>query len=215
MTLEVDIRPAGFADARVGAHLAHISMGRLADFLLGLDLKEPTRAREVLEGLFMRKNNRFSYQFACVAEISDQVAGGHVVGLLLSYPGEILMRLAFPMAGHLLSIYGLPRMFRFLQHALPLAGIEEAKRDEYFIHIVAVLPEFQGRGVGTRLLSYAEDMARAGGLNKCSLNVEIGNTRARGLYERLGYRVAKTVRVRRLSQCTGCEGFHRMVKILA
>ncbi len=56
------------------------------------------------------------------------------------------------------------------------------------IHDVAVHPEHRGRGVGTALLTAAEDLARARGCCKLTLEVLEGNARARALYARLGYR---------------------------
>ena len=92
--------------------------------------------------------------------------------------------------------------------------VKEAGAGEYFINNVAVLPDFQGRGVGTRLLAFAEGKAKSAGLGICSLCVEIENVGARSLYERLGYRMVDTVRFKRLSRSIGYQGFHRMAKVL-
>ncbi|MEM2122535.1 MAG: GNAT family N-acetyltransferase [Candidatus Bathyarchaeia archaeon] len=58
------------------------------------------------------------------------------------------------------------------------------------IYWVAVDPEFQGRGIGGRLLSYAEEYARNRGARK--LMIETSSRRdyepARSLYERMGFR---------------------------
>jgi ribosomal protein S18 acetylase RimI-like enzyme len=45
----------------------------------------------------------------------------------------------------------------------------------------------QSCGIGTLLISAAEDRIRARGLNRAQLSVEESNPRARALYERLGY----------------------------
>jgi ribosomal protein S18 acetylase RimI-like enzyme len=60
--------------------------------------------------------------------------------------------------------------------------------EEIRIVDIAILPEFRGRGVGTRLLRELLNEAAAGG--KCvSIHVERQN-RALALYERLGFRQA-------------------------
>ena len=201
------VRPATAADVQVGARLIYMTMGRLADFLLGSD--KPAKAQNVLAELFVREANRFSYQFVDVAEMS-----GQVVGLLLAYSSEEMESLKFPMARQLLSIYGLLGIFRFLRRSFPLMGVPEAETGEYFINSLAVLPDFQGKGTGTYLLDWGESQARALGLDKCSLTVEVGNRRASGLYEYLGYRIVETVEIESLQRRIGYRGFQRMVKEL-
>jgi ribosomal protein S18 acetylase RimI-like enzyme len=54
---------------------------------------------------------------------------------------------------------------------------------------VAVAPAMDGRGIGGRLLEFAEDWARGHGCRFMTLGVFPGNARARRLYERYGYGV--------------------------
>ena len=202
------IRSATVEDAAVGAWLAVMALGNLAEVLFGLGRQG--KARDVLEKLFAQAHNRFSHQFAYLALQGDQA-----VGLLLAYPGHLMKELAAPMAGQMLKIYGVLGMGRFLRKALPMIGLKEAEPDEYFINTVAVLPEHQGQGVGTRLLTHADELARAGGLRKCALSVTLENDSARRLYLRRGYRIVATVPTRRPLRRVGCRGFYRMVKTLA
>lgn len=58
------------------------------------------------------------------------------------------------------------------------------------LYSIAVSSEATGRGVGSRLLSAAEDMARRRGASRLHLEVRADNSRAIGLYERSGYRSA-------------------------
>jgi ribosomal protein S18 acetylase RimI-like enzyme len=53
---------------------------------------------------------------------------------------------------------------------------------------VSVVPELQGRGLGSALLSSTLDAFRAAGLSNASLSVTVENRRAYGLYEALGFR---------------------------
>ena len=50
-------------------------------------------------------------------------------------------------------------------------------------------PGFEGRGHGRALMDLAEDLGRDHGAAEVSLIVAEQNSRARGLYERLGYAV--------------------------
>jgi ribosomal protein S18 acetylase RimI-like enzyme len=54
---------------------------------------------------------------------------------------------------------------------------------------VAVAPVMDGRGIGGRLLAFAEEWARTHGCRFITLGVFPGNARARALYERHGYGV--------------------------
>jgi ribosomal protein S18 acetylase RimI-like enzyme len=53
---------------------------------------------------------------------------------------------------------------------------------------MATTTELRGLGIGTHLIAVAERRIREHGLSIAQLDVEIDNPRARGLYERLGYR---------------------------
>ena len=59
--------------------------------------------------------------------------------------------------------------------------------------MLAVLPAFRGRGIGTALLERMLTQLRATGLAAVSLSVARSNP-ARGLYERYGFRVLKKQR---------------------
>jgi len=64
---------------------------------------------------------------------------------------------------------------------------------------LAVAPKWDGHGIGSRLLAFAEDWAKKHGCRYVTLGVFPGNARARALYERHGYgvellRMAKSVK---------------------
>jgi len=56
-----------------------------------------------------------------------------------------------------------------------------------------VLPEWRGRGIGTRLLQAALDAARARGCLAVELEVEASHARAANLYARAGFRALHRV----------------------
>jgi len=63
-------------------------------------------------------------------------------------------------------------------------------------HIVrlAVAPEYQGRGVATRLIAEVlRLMAADGAVREVTVNTQETNARSRGLYERLGFALTPTV----------------------
>lgn len=61
--------------------------------------------------------------------------------------------------------------------------------DETELLEIAVHPDFQGRGLGKALLAHVLAQARANAARCMHLEVRIGNTRARALYEKMGFAV--------------------------
>lgn len=56
-----------------------------------------------------------------------------------------------------------------------------------YLEDLFVEPAYRSRGIGSRLVTVAEALARAFGCRRLELRVERSNLRARALYERLGY----------------------------
>jgi GNAT superfamily N-acetyltransferase len=50
-----------------------------------------------------------------------------------------------------------------------------------------IQPELRSRGIGRRMLAVAEDLARRQGFQHLGLGVGLGNSRARALYDAVGY----------------------------
>ncbi len=64
----------------------------------------------------------------------------------------------------------------------------ESKPDSIYIHELQVLPEYQGRGIGTAVVQQVIDQAASRGV-AVTLSVVPANPRAQQLYERLGFEV--------------------------
>ena len=202
------LRSATVDDAGASTQLIYMTMGSMADYLLGGD--DATEAKNTISRLFRRKKNRYSFEYTDLAIIDGEVAG-----LLLSYAGKVMKSLNFPMVESMFSVNKVPETIRFFYRSLPLMTIKEVEEDEYFINNVAVFSKFQGHGVGTFLMSLAEKRTHESGLSKCALTVGTENGRAVRLYEHLGYQIADTVVVKRLKKHIGFSGLYRMVKSLA
>ena len=61
--------------------------------------------------------------------------------------------------------------------------------DECYIANIAVFPEYRRRGIGDKLLSFAEGRARESGCSFISLEVRVSNSGAIALYEKHGYEI--------------------------
>ena len=93
------------------------------------------------------------------------------------------------------------------------ATLGEIEDGEYYISNLAVYPEYQGKGLGTRLLRMAEDKAREFGASRIVLDVEAGNKDAIRLYKKIGYTVA--TELREIGVGKERLRFLRMIKLLA
>jgi ribosomal protein S18 acetylase RimI-like enzyme len=202
----ISIRPAYSNDSEPAAFLIRIAMGGTAD--LFVDDKSSLKVEQIFGALFMRDSGRLSHRHGFVLAVDDKVAG-----LLISFPGSQLSMLDLATGINLLFILGLVQMMRLTQRMLPMMNVREAEGGEYYISDVGVHPDFQRRGYGAQLLSFAEEQARKLGLKKCSLAVHQHNADAIRLYQRFGYKVVYSGQYNgSLAETEG--GYHRMVKEL-
>ncbi len=202
MTSRVSIRPARPDDARIAASLIRLTMGKSAD--LFADVESGWTSEKLISTLFACSSGRFSYQVGTMIEVDNSA-----IGLLMSYPASKMIVLDLITGRNLLSILGIRAMIHFTKRMSPMMNVHEVERGEYYISNVSVLPDFQGNGYGTRLLTFAEGQARKSNLKKCSLIVDEHNDGAIRLYQRLGYKIVFS------GKLNGESGYHRMVKELA
>ncbi len=115
----------------------------------------------------MREEGGFTYRNAHMLEVDGEIAGG-----LISY------RLGDQ--DHDLS--DVPPLVR------GLVELEMEVSGYWYVNVVAVYPEYRGRGLGTLLLDHADTLGREAGCDGTAIIVASGNAGANRLYERQGYR---------------------------
>lgn len=71
--------------------------------------------------------------------------------------------------------------------ALGCVAYESAEKSLAFLNRLAVLPEFQGRGIGTKLLTHFFDHARSMGKTVISIGIIAANDRLKNWYATLGF----------------------------
>ena len=116
------------------------------------------------------ETGEMSYHNAVIAELAGRPASG-----LISYP---LGDRPEPISDQL------PAMLVPLQELMNLA------LDSWYVHVLAVYPQYRGTGQGSALLALADRFAASGGKPGLSLIVSDTNLGARRLYESRGYREA-------------------------
>ncbi len=147
------------------------------------------------------------------------VIGGRPVGLMeAKRPGQDANATVFAIGNMLLRgllIVGLGGGLRYVRYRRARARVEIGRPpDSYYIGELDVHPETRNRGIGARLLEYAEAEARAEGVGRMSLCTGITNP-AQHLYERSGFRIVETRRHPDYERLTGNPGRVLMVKELS
>ncbi|PEX89352.1 GNAT family N-acetyltransferase [Bacillus cereus] len=165
------IRKATKTDAKAIAPLLYNALHEIAEKITG-----STVEAKVLLGLekwFVKENNRLSYENCLVAE-----QDGKVVGVIVVYHGSDAEQLDAPIT----------RYLRELHEDESITLEKEAELDEFYIDTLSVSNMYSGRGIGSKLIDAAELHAAEKGHEKIALLVNLENTRAFSLYEKLGYK---------------------------
>lgn len=196
------IQKATKENSQVAQNLMELAFDEQAELLLGS--KDSNKTLNYFKRLWESENNRFSSDYSYVINYKDSP-----IALLSVIKGESIDPLFLPTFLKILRIH--PGIIIYiLKHPNYLYSVikaKEAHEDEFYIFMLAVLPEFQNHGLGSILLGFAEEKAKELGYKKCSLMVRIKNPSAIRLYERQGYKIVDEYPRKPIEA-------YRMVKIL-
>ena len=128
----------------------------------------------VMTGLVQREDTQYSY-LNTICAIDE--TSGIVTGIIVSYDGGKLLQLRQAFLDVALKEWG-----RDLSD-MP----EETSAGELYLDSLAVLPEYEGRGIATSLIAAAAEKGDHMGL-PLGLLVDADNPHAERLYLRLGFR---------------------------
>jgi ribosomal protein S18 acetylase RimI-like enzyme len=190
--MSVIIRQAVKEDAEQVAPLIFEAIGEIANRLTG-----ETSVQNILEQLrhlFCLNDNRHSYLNTYVAVRKEYPI--QVIGILVLYSGKEGLKMDSSLQKWLKN-----------KNAPEILIDKEAHIDEFYVDTICVDGKSRGLGIGTKLLQFAEEVARLKGFTKLSLNVETEKLQARHLYEKVGYVVTEPWTIID-------EPFHHMVKKL-
>lgn len=115
-----------------------------------------------------RETGSFSYRNAWLAELNGEVAA-----CLLGYPAEDTPGPVDP---------DTPAIF------VPLLELEALAPGSWYLNVLATYDRFRGKGGGSALLAFAEDVARSAGHTSISLIAADTHRDALRLYQGRGYR---------------------------
>lgn len=166
-------RPATRDDAMALAELVNMAGDGIPVYLWE-KLAEPGQsAFDVGRARALREEGSFSYRHAVVRE-----EGGSVAAALIGYP--------LPDVPEPIDYAEMPAMF------VPLQELENLAPATWYVNVLATYPAHRGKGYGRVLLEIAEELGRDTGMQGLSIIVSDGNSGARRLYERCGYRETAT-----------------------
>jgi len=154
------------------------------------DLVPGLALEKIFEWRFSQFGTVLSYEYCWVAQDGLQVAG-----MVNAYPID-----------HLADAPSDPRLTADrLAVFRPFETLREQAAGSYYINLVAVYPEWRGKGIGHRLIGLATSDAQQQGLTELSLIVFEQNSRAVALYRRLGFEISARSQVapHRLIRRTG------------
>jgi ribosomal protein S18 acetylase RimI-like enzyme len=135
------------------------------------------------------------------ADLADSAHAAGIVDVLDSYASdpvgggrplraEVRERLASVLRAHPTTLVLLAMADgRAVGIAVCFFGVSTFEaRPPIYVHDLAVVPDFRGRGIGRALLAEAEKRAVERGCCKLTLEVQDGNLVARSLYQSFGFR---------------------------
>jgi len=172
MNLKPPFRWAKTEDCYRLAELAQMSSSGVIDYVWSNLDGQDLSLLEIGEQRFAQEDTDLSYRNCVVAEIDDDVAG-MLVSFVDTNAVTDYTTLPAPKSGD----------------ADVLAPYRELEiPDSYLICELALLPQYQCQGLGTRLFEIAKGLARERGCAELSLQVFEQNVGAVQLYERLGFK---------------------------
>ncbi len=160
-------RSAEITDAKLLAELVNYAGEGLPLYLWEKISGSQDTAWEVGYQRASREEGGFSYRNATLIE-HDGVAAGCLIGYEIADEPEPIPD-------------DIPAMF------LPLQELENEAPGTWYVNVLAVIPALRNKGLGSKLLQFADDTGEKLNKRGMSLIVSDANKQAKQLYERHGY----------------------------
>ena len=188
---QVQLRAATPEDASAIAGICLLAGGGVFEYLYGC-AQSDTNAESILTKLSALASTPYAYRRFTMAEMDGAVVGGVNV---ISVPDLINAEEAILPA--MFQTLGLSRMtvfrtaFRRIRIGLRMRG-QRPDAATLVLANVAVFGEYAGKGIGEQLVQHVLDRAAKENYPSVSLVVWDSNSRARTLYQRMGFELVDT-----------------------
>ncbi len=167
----MQIRKAKVEDSKIIAELMMLAMSDFVYRFIGENSNE--KATLFLAYLISKKANQYSYENCWVVETNDQVIAAANI-----YDGARLTELRAPVAEIIKE--------RFNINFKPQ---DETQEGEFYIDCVAVNPNQQGKGIGSKLFEFLIEEFVHKRNETLGLLVDKDNPNAKRLYLKLGFKI--------------------------
>ncbi|MBO0376126.1 GNAT family N-acetyltransferase [Staphylococcus capitis] len=181
---DIQIKRAQSSD-KEGGKLTHLAIDEMAQVFLGETSNE--RLNKQLQHLWQKKGNRFSHYISYVAKEEGQVLGAITCTSLVKLEKSMCQTVIEIIK--MKKLKSLKIILSNLKKIYALITMDEGEKDEFHVSMLATLPEARGKGVGTKLLKFAERLAINNGFDKLSLTVVQDNKKALSVYKKFGFSI--------------------------
>lgn len=179
---EIEIRPA-YPELLEGGNFHRLAIDHMAQLLFNSD--EESVIQSGMQQLWQQKGNRFSYDNTMVAFVDGQPAAA-IACLPLSHL-ENQTAATFLQISKIQKVQLIPQFLNNYKDLLSMINLDEGGLNEYHVSMLATLESYRGKGLGQKLLTYAEQLALNKNFKHISLTVDVDNVPAQRLYEKQGY----------------------------
>lgn len=205
VTMNLILRPAVADDTEAALPLLYNSGPEVFDYVF----EHPARgtALDFLSHAFADGAGEFGHRNHTVA-----VVDGRLVGIGAGFGRKEAYRSALGTERQIWAFYGVRHCLEVTRRGLRLERVLEAPTGpmQYISHL-AVAPDWQSQGIGSRLVEHFLARGRALGRTVAALDVSVANPRAQALYERLGFVVTRE-RASDLRNAYGAVPDHRRME---
>lgn len=169
MMPQIIIRKATIDDSFDIARFAMLAMEEIVYAFIGKE--DSSAAFDFMYRLICSEGNQYSYNHAWVVEQDSKVVGAAIV-----YNGADLYQLRKPVGEVVHQLYG-----------LSFEPEDETQAGEYYIDCIGIESEFQGKGMGSRLLNHLINIYVFKEGLPLGLLVDKDNPDAKRLYLKAGF----------------------------
>jgi len=178
--VDVKVRPMEKEDKEIVSKFIYESFWQK---MLPLHSLSESEARQLIKGLMFSLDESLAFYY--MAEVD-----GKVVGMIKLKTADDKEDYIFNQIYTLLKV----GVIKLIQAGILLQAMDyKVPKEHMFIEMIAVDSDYRGLGIGTKLLSFGENKARATqGITKYSLQVIEKNRKAKILYERFGFKAVRS-----------------------
>jgi ribosomal protein S18 acetylase RimI-like enzyme len=168
---KMNIRKAKISDPKYIAPILLLAMEEI--IYKFISKKDYAAAKDFLQYFIERENNQYSYENCFVAEENDEI-----IGAVNIYNGADLIALRNPIVEYVRQ-----------NHNPEFDPELETRAGEFYIDSLGVNPNYQGKGIGSKILLFLIEEYVHQNKQTLGLLVEEDNPLAKNLYLKLGFKI--------------------------